>query len=218
MNARVLSVQRQKFVGVIWEDSPVTTTAFLDETKRNGYWLSAVIVPNVECHRVRKVLRAAKGSRATIHMRDLRRPGEQRRMVQLLAGLDLRAVVLRTTGGNERAQRDRLLHEAARYLYGQGVERMVIESCGQDKPDRDALFKTLRRVPGLTYEHQAKMDELLLCLADIHVYGYSHGSNLKDPLRLMTTDLGKFKPVDPEFKVPRQGRGRLPTNARRPRL
>ena len=164
-------------------------TAYLDETKRKHYMICAVVVVQTDIAAVRQELMRVKGSHAAIHMTDL---NDRDRMAcaAALGELDVEGIVVHTKAKNDRAARDLLLAHTANYLVELGVTRLVMESCDQDREDRQVLHRTLGPEPAMSYQHLGK-SELMLALPDILGWSHGRGGKYREAVKPVTTDLGQ---------------------------
>src|SRR5664279_4015777 len=150
---------------------------FVDETKRAGYVVAAVTVPDAEA--VRKLVRALvlSGQRRT-HMKH-EQPRRRRTIVSALAATDVQATVYDAARRyrTDLAARTACFAALIEDIADHGPEtRLVIE---QDdslvRADRHDLYQ-LARQDGiahlLEYRHQRAYDEALLALPDIVAWSW----------------------------------------------
>lgn len=69
------------------------------------------------------------------------------------------------------------------------VTRLVIESCGEDRADRQLLHGLLGPRPALGYGHDDK-SEPMLALPDILGWAHGRGRRYAEAIRPILTDLG----------------------------
>ena len=163
-------------------------TAYVDETKRRRYLLCAVVVDQSDIALVRRELARLREGHGTIHMND-RSDRERMRYARALARLPVEGIVVAAASGPERAARDALLGSLVRPLLDRGVNRLVIESCDENRADRQTLRRLLGPDPALIYSHADKSD-LLLALPDILGWAHGRGRRFATAVRPIVTDLG----------------------------
>lgn len=151
--------------------------AFVDESfRRSDYVLVAAAVTVQDLDTARKMLRQlAKGNR--VHMAK-ENPRRRREIVSRLGGSGLiRATIVTAElgSGSQRAARDACIAELIPRVVGDGVDRLVVESCDQDARDRAAIGRSLNDgglTGRLTYLFQRPGDEVLLAAADVVAWAY----------------------------------------------
>jgi hypothetical protein len=85
-----------------------------------------------------------------------------------------------TAGRSTRNTRDECLRVMVTGLLELGVDRLVIESCDQDRQDRHVIFQALSKLSAtdqLTYLHSAPASEALLWVADCVLWAYGRGGD-----------------------------------------
>jgi hypothetical protein len=168
----------------------MSKTAFVDESKRKGYMLCAVVVDQAEFATVRKALTRVKGRPSRIHMSGLHLD-ECFAYARTLGELDVTSVVAAARGRADRAARDLLLRQLIPHLLEMGVRDLVIESCQQDQEDRRTLRELLGPSPAMQYRHDGKADPLL-AMPDIGGWAHGRGGRYRAAVKSITTDLGIF--------------------------
>ena len=79
---------------------------------------------------------------------------------------------------SERAARDIALAAATRAMIDDRVGHLIVESCDQDRPDRQVISRVLQAGPNvrrLPYQHADAYAEPLLWLPDILAWSYGRG-------------------------------------------
>lgn len=163
-------------------------TAYVDETKRKHYLLCAVVVDQSDIAFVRRELGRLREDHGTIHMND-RSDSERLAFARALGAFPVEGVVVDAHVRPDRAARDLVLRRMVPYLLGLGVTRLVIESCDEDRADRQLLRELLGPEPALSYSHDGKA-ELMLALPDILGWSYGRGRRYAAAVRPIVTDLG----------------------------
>lgn len=160
----------------------VTRTAYVDESARDGYLVCAVVVAG-DPAMVRTAVRAlARPGSGRVHMAK-ESPRQRRLVLSTVAALPVEAHLVRTTlsGRSQREGRDRCLTELVASAAMAGVDRLVLESCDQDRQDRAVLAAALSSRPGsassLTYDHRRPREEVLLWLPDVIAWAYGRGGD-----------------------------------------
>lgn len=112
------------------------------------------------------------------HESDSRR----RQLLSVAIDLGVRAdlYVARVAGRSQRAARDHCLRAAIDHLICAGVSRLTIESCDQDKHDRQVIQSVVAgRVSGsdFQYVHERPAVEPLLWLPDMVAWAFGKGGD-----------------------------------------
>ncbi len=124
--------------------------AFADESRRGDYLVCAVTIAPSDLDSARKTLKSLRAPRsARIHMSH-----DSRRASQIIRGvvaLDLQAhlYVVDLGGRSERHARDRALAAMATDLDTLHVRQLWLESCDQDRRDREVIRTALATSPGI---------------------------------------------------------------------
>ncbi|WP_239003643.1 hypothetical protein [Nocardia panacis] len=92
-------------------------------------------------------------------------------------------------GQPERSARDAALAAMAVRLDDLGVRQLWIESCGQDRRDREVLRNALDSASGsgFPYRHTGGGDEPLLWLPDVIAWAYGKGGQFRREVKDMVT-------------------------------
>ncbi len=163
-------------------------TAYVDETKRKHYLLCAVVVEQSDVAAVRRELRRIRGPHDGIHMSD-RNERERLAHARTLARLPVAGILVAADRHRERDARDVTLERLVPHLLGLGVTRLVIESCGEDRADRQVLRRLVGPHPAVAYGHAGK-SELMLALPDILGWAHGRGGRYAAAVRPVLTHLG----------------------------
>lgn len=151
--------------------------AFVDESIRNGYLLSAAVVSTGDLSVARGKLRElCKPGQRRLHMKD-ENDSRRREILSTLTGLGLQVHLYRThvSGRPIRAARDECLRALIPALLDLDVTRLVIESCNQDHRDQQIIQPLSNRlaVPGrFVFLHSVPSAEPLLWAADAAAWAY----------------------------------------------
>lgn len=161
---------------------PMPAHAFVDESVRRDYLLCAAVVPVGDLTVVRKRLRElCKPGQRRIHMFD-ESDSRRREILSALTQMELQTHVFEapTARRSTRHTRDECLRALVPGLLELGVDRLVIESCDQDRRDRHVIFEALSKLSAteqLTYLHSAPASEALLWVADCVLWAYGRGGD-----------------------------------------
>ncbi|MFC6154930.1 hypothetical protein [Nocardioides yefusunii] len=167
-----------------------TSTAFVDESLRNGLHLCGVVVPDGRLGEIRAAVRSLAHPRTQLHMKS-RSDRERVAYLRGVAGMGLTAAVASRrarVGENDRDLRDDTLTRLGQHLAREGVARMVIETCGQDDADRRVLRRALGASPALVYEFWDK-SEVLLGLPDVVAWAYPYSKKWRSYVEAMVTQV-----------------------------
>ena len=155
--------------------------AFVDESYRSDYILCAALIESRQVGAARRAMTSQlRGGQARIHMakeNDGRRKSLLASIAQTAAGAHL--VAVRVRGQSMRSSRDVAFAELTSQLVALGTERLVIESCDQDRRDTQVVGDTLARlgVSGtLEIQHLRPHDEPLLWIPDAIAWAYGKGT------------------------------------------
>ncbi|MGY4772899.1 hypothetical protein ACXC9Q_38845 (plasmid) [Kribbella sp. CWNU-51] len=158
-------------------------SAFVDEsTTQHDYVVCAILLGPHKLEDARRALKQLRmpGQRR-IHMTkecDSRR----RRILSAVADLELEAVLYRALLDRRphREARDDCLRAMVPDLLARGAARLAIESCDQDRQDRQIIGDVLakeRAHDRLAYRHEKPSSEPLLWLPDIIGWAYTRGGD-----------------------------------------
>ncbi|MFD7159691.1 hypothetical protein ACFV9C_34190 [Kribbella sp. NPDC059898] len=162
--------------------------AFVDESIRNGYLLSAAVVPVAELSIARGKLRElCKPGQRRLHMKD-ENDSRRREILSTLTGLDLQVYLCRASlaGRPVRAGRDECLRALVPALLEHDVSRLVIESCNQDRRDNQVIqpmagaFVAAGR---FAWVHAKPSTEPLLWAADATAWAVGRGGDWRRRVR-----------------------------------
>ncbi len=154
--------------------------AFADESRRGDYLVCAVTVAPADLDSARKALKSLRAPRsARIHMSH-----DSRRASQIIRGvvaLDLQAhlYVVDLGGRSERHARDRALAAMATDLDTLHVRQLWLESCDQDRRDREVIRTALATSPGsgFAYRHTSPTSEPMLWVPDVLAWAWGKGGH-----------------------------------------
>lgn len=151
--------------------------AFVDESIRNGYLLSAAVISTGDLSVARGKLREmCKPGQRRLHMKD-ENDSRRREILSTLSGLGVQVFVYRApvAGRPIRASRDQCLQALIPTLLELDVTRLVIESCNQDHRDEQVIQPVLNRLdaPGhFVWLHSVPSAEPVLWAADAAAWAY----------------------------------------------
>ncbi|MCV7316201.1 hypothetical protein H7J77_11700 [Mycolicibacillus parakoreensis] len=168
---------------------------FVDESCRTDYLLCAAVVPVADIAMARKFMRELKPkNRARLHMKS-----ESRHRSQLLARfvqappIDQAHIFVGQLRGTRRTQREartQCLEALACYAADNGVSRILIESCSQDKQDRTAVVGALA-AKAATARVRVTIDRPtsheLLWAADLVAWAYGAGGTARKAIQHLVT-------------------------------
>ena len=167
--------------------------AFIDESQRSRYILTAVVLHPSDLSRVRSAMRKlVLPGQERIHFRT--ESDRQRRMIiSGIASLGVSAEIVTASGATE-SSRAACLHELVLRLSDLPVRTYLLESRDQsrDRGDRRTIFTALSKA-GCTarYDHALARQEPLLWLPDIIGWAHGHGGDwgrrVKPLMRSVTT-------------------------------
>jgi hypothetical protein len=152
--------------------------AYVDESIRGrNYLLCAALVPESSVTELRRSLRGQlRGSQGRLHMA---KEGAEtkKRLLAHVDGLDSIAaiVAIEASRRSDRTARDACLRTLTAALLSRDLRRLVLESCDQDKQDRQVLGDALAAAGSLasvSIVHHRASDEPLLWLPDIIAWAY----------------------------------------------
>ncbi|WP_350278679.1 hypothetical protein [Kribbella sp. HUAS MG21] len=156
--------------------------AFVDESIRNGYLLSAAVIPTDDLSIARgKLLELCKPGQRCLHMRD-ENDSRRREILSILTGLGIQVYLHRASvaGRPIRDGRDQCPRALVPQLLVLGVTRLVIESCNQDRRDQQIVQPISNRlaVPGrFVFLHSVPSAEPMLWAADAVAWAYGRGGD-----------------------------------------
>lgn len=151
--------------------------AFVDESIRNGYLLSAAVISTDDLSVARGKLRElCKPGQRRLHMRD-ENDSRRREILSTLTGLGIQVYLYRASvaGRPIREGRDQCLQALIPDLLDLGVTRLVIESCHQDLRDQQIVQPISNRLaaPGrFVFLHSVPSAEPMLWAADAVAWAY----------------------------------------------
>jgi hypothetical protein len=156
--------------------------AFVDESIRNGYLMSAAVIATGDLAAGRGKLRElCKPGQRRIHMKD-ENDSRRREILATLSGLSLQVHLYRAsvTGRPIRDSRDRCLRALIPALLEMQVDRLVIESCGQDHRDNQVIQPITQQLAAggrFTWLHLAPSADPLLWAADAAAWAFGKGGD-----------------------------------------
>lgn len=156
--------------------------AFVDESIRNGYLMSAAVIGSGELATARGKLRElCKPGQRRLHMKD-ENDSRRREILSTLGGLGLSIHLYRApvAGRPIRTSRDDCLRALIPELARLNVARLVIESCSQDHRDNQViqpLAGALVAAGRFAWVHCAPSGEPLLWAADAAAWAYGKGGD-----------------------------------------
>jgi hypothetical protein len=171
--------------------------AFVDESIRNGYLMSAAVVTTGDLSTIRGKLRElCKPGQRRIHMKD-ESDSRRREILSTLLGMELGIHLYRSpvAGRPIRNSRDDCRFALVPDLLQLGITRLVIESCSQDQRDIQVIHRALTADgawDALDYIHLAPAAEPLLWAADVAAWAYGKGADWRRriaPLIVKVTEL-----------------------------
>lgn len=156
---------------------------FVDESCRDDYLLCAAVVPASDIATARKTMRDLKPkNRNRLHMKAETRNREQiiTKFVQTSPITEAHIFIgsLRGTRTTQRQARSECLEALGFYAAGNGVTRIVVESCSQDKQDHAAVTGALAAKGALDRVRVAidvPTAHELLWAADLVAWAYGAG-------------------------------------------
>ena len=138
-----------------------------------------------------------RGNQARIHMAK-ESDGRRKSLLLSIAQMDSAAhlVAVRVSGKSIRSARDAAFGELTGQLVALSADRVIIESCDQDRRDRQVIGDTLARLGALgalEVQHLRPHDEPLLWIPDAIAWAYGKGTkewrSFVDPLITRVTRL-----------------------------
>jgi hypothetical protein len=160
----------------------VPAHAFVDESIRNGYLLSAAVIATGDVSTARGKLRElCKPGQRRLHMKD-ENNSRRREILSTLSGLGIDMYLYRASvaGRAIRAGRDDCLRALVPELLELGVTRLVIESCNQDLRDQQVVQPISNRLTAageFTFLHSAPSVEPMLWAADAAAWAFGKGGD-----------------------------------------
>ena len=152
--------------------------AFVDESVRGTYMICAVMIPASEVASARRVLRGLlKGSQGRLHMAK-ENVHNKKSILNQVSSMEVVAqvITISISGQSQRKARDKCLKSLVGQLLEMKVQRVVIESCDQDKADLQVMGDELARLGALhviSIVHMRPHEEPLLWIPD--VIGWAYG-------------------------------------------
>ena len=163
----------------------MTAHIFVDETKRSGYLLVAVIVQAAELAVSRRTVRSLLlGNQRRIHFKD-ERDTRKRQILDAMVRLNVTArVYASTTNVRDLEARKACLRQLVPEAAAIGAARLVIERDDSlITHDRQTLYDAVAKAgcrDTLRYEHLRAHEECLLSVADTVAWCWSHRGNWRD--------------------------------------
>lgn len=168
---------------------------FVDESCRTDYLLCAAVVPVGDITAARKMMRELKPkNRDRLHMK-----AETRNRGQIISRFMAARPIsqahiftghLRGTSRTQREVRTECLHALATYAADNAATRILVESCSQDKQDRDALIGALA-AKGASDRVRVMLDKPtaheLLWAADLVAWAYGVGGAAREAVSPLVT-------------------------------
>ncbi|GCE40958.1 hypothetical protein Rhow_004601 [Rhodococcus wratislaviensis] len=160
---------------------------FVDETKERGYLLCAAVVASRRLTESKKAMRELKpNNRDRLHMHD-ERPANRGRIVKEFMRVcpvdEAHIFIAPIAGRRERAVRDDCLAELARKSAALGANRILVESCSQDRQDFRVLTGSLSAIGALDQvrvEVDVPTSNEMLWAADLVVWAYAAGGRNRE--------------------------------------
>ncbi|WP_037190547.1 hypothetical protein [Rhodococcoides fascians] len=175
-----------------------TVEIFVDESRHGDYVLVAAVVTAGDLGRAKKVMRSLKpANRDRVHMHDEGRSSRAKIIAEFIRQRPVSSALVFTApirGRAERQVRTELLRALTRKAVELGANRILIESCAQDKQDRAAVLEVL--VPLRAHDRVAVVVDAprsneMLWAADIIAWCYTH----RDP-KLAAANLVEVIPLE----------------------
>lgn len=168
---------------------------FVDESCRTDYLLCAAVVPVADIASARRMMRELKPkNRDRLHMKD-----ESRHRDQILSRfvstppIEQAHIFVGSLRGTRRTQREvrtQCLTALGTYAADNGVTRILLESCSQDKQDRAAVVGALA-AKAATDRVQVMIDRPtsheLLWAADLVAWAYGAGGAARNAISPLVT-------------------------------
>jgi hypothetical protein len=160
----------------------VSAHAFVDESIRNGYLMSAAVIASGDLSVARGKLRElCKPGQRRIHMKD-ENDSRRREILSTLTGLGLQVYLYRAqvAGRPVRAGRDECLRALIPALLELDVTRLVIESCSQDRRDNQVIQPIAQKFVAdgrFAWLHSAPAADPLLWAADATAWAFGKGGD-----------------------------------------
>lgn len=151
--------------------------AFVDESVRGQrYLLACVVVEEERLGDVRRAMRrlAVRGRVHFSHESMERRA----RLLEEICSMPISVVVVHARIGHGVRQsqaREWCLSAMVRWLQGQGVSRVVLESRDDDRDDVRHLMRVRQPTPPLVFRHLRAIDEPILWAADAAAWSFGAG-------------------------------------------
>ena len=158
--------------------------AYIDESAQHDYLVVCSVVASDNVTDARRTMRGLllPGQRS-VHMKDEKKPGRQRQIIQTVTSLDVVVTVYCARPSDHRGQcgaRDVCLQQAAADGVISGIQRMVLDR-NQSYEQRDkrsiivgSTSTGASHVP-FTYHHMARHEEPLLWIPDVIGWCYARG-------------------------------------------
>jgi hypothetical protein len=170
--------------------------AFVDESKRGGYVVVAVVVASADLAGTRQQLRwmLLPGQRA-LHFKN-EQDGRRRQLLGQMTGLELTANLYVRRGGSDVESRRRCLEAATEDLAKLGVDRLVLElSDGDFAADKRTLFRAKQESDAsFTYHHLRAPQEPILWVADGVAWAWSQGGPWRSAISKLVGEIRQVLP------------------------
>ncbi|MEO3809710.1 hypothetical protein ABGB17_11980 [Sphaerisporangium sp. B11E5] len=154
--------------------------AFADESARNDYFVCVAVLAATDMTECRQALRKlCKSGQQRIHMSS-ESDSRRRKILSRVRELGVEVHVYQAALGSRpgRVARDDCLRVAVPDLVSMGVSRLVIESCDQDRRDRQVVHDMVVKAGAgerFWYTHDRPASEPLLWVPDIVAWAYGKG-------------------------------------------
>lgn len=168
---------------------------FVDESCRTDYLLCAAVVPVADIASARRMMRDLKPkNRDRLHMKDEGRNRDQiiSKFVQMkpIDRAHIFVGALRGTRRTQRQVRTQCLEALGAYAADNGVTRILVESCSQDKQDHAAVVGALA-ARAATDRVRVMIDRPtsheLLWAADLVAWAYGAGGTARNAISPLVT-------------------------------
>jgi hypothetical protein len=165
----------------------------VDETKRAGLLIAAVVIPTTELTSSRRAVRSVfLGNQRRIHFKD-ERDSRKHQILNIILGLSLTARLYQGDGrAGELQARQACLRQLVVDVAGFGATRLVIE---QDdslvRHDRHTLYEAVAKAGCrdiMRYDHMRAHQECLLSIADGVAWCWSRGREWRSRVASIVTE------------------------------
>lgn len=169
-----------------------TVEVFVDEARRADYMLVAAVVASGDLTESRRIMREIKPRNCNrIHMHSEGKASRAKIVSEFVrrSPIQVAHIFVANPGRRpERVVRDELLRELGAMSADLGASRILVESCSQDKQDRDALTGALAGVSALDrvrVEVDSPTSNEMLWAADIIAWAYGVGGAYRQQISHM---------------------------------